>query len=501
MKKSLFTKIGAIVLGLGLLVTGGVSLAHTNVSEARAAAGTDTLNGTTLGLAKSYGDFTSSAFATTGTVYAGNAQIKDKTTSTIQIRSKNNNSGIVVTASNGKATNISITWNTDTSSGNVLNVYSKADAYTAATELYNTSTQGTLLTSFKYASGTTTASFDISGTHQYIGFRSNSGALYLDSIQITWAEISETEPAVEIDQSSLELVAGNTGTLTATTKNAGENSVVWSSSDSSVVTIDSASGAYEALKMGSADITATLTVNGVDYTSKITILVNGSLSVDEAYSVASALDSGATTAYKVTVNGKISSVSTGKPYSAYFTTTESKQLQAYFAYTEPTSFDQWIVNGTLNITGNLQHFYNSKTSTSSYEIVNPTVNSYTDDAIDFVVLANSSLDAECAALAVTADTWDTLAELYAELDSYAQAKLVAATSADSNTEIAKFISRYDYIVAKYAYNNFMSRASSSNVIRMVNNNNNAILIVIIASALACTLISAIYFMLRKKKAQ
>lgn len=127
----------------------------------------------------SYGDW-SNKTGTSGAVYAGQSA-GDK--SSIQLRSNNNNSGIVTTTSGGKVKSITVTWHADTASGRVLDIYGKNSAYSAATDLYNTSSQGTLLGSIARANQT---SLTVSGDYEYIGLRSHSGAMYLTSVSIVW---------------------------------------------------------------------------------------------------------------------------------------------------------------------------------------------------------------------------------------------------------------------------------------------------------------------------
>lgn len=104
------------------------------------------------------------------------------TNDAIQLRSKNNNSGIVTTVSGGKVKKIIVKWAT-VSSGRQLDVYASNTAYTAATDLYDNNTAGTKLGSI--ASGVETE-FLISGDYQYIGLKSADGAIYLASVEITW---------------------------------------------------------------------------------------------------------------------------------------------------------------------------------------------------------------------------------------------------------------------------------------------------------------------------
>ncbi|MBR5455787.1 MAG: chitobiase/beta-hexosaminidase C-terminal domain-containing protein [Bacteroidaceae bacterium] len=113
-------------------------------------------------------------------IYAGNSAGSNDA---IQLRSNNSNSGVVTTKSGGKAKKVAVVWQSSTSSGRTLNVYGKNTAYSAATDLYSTSTQGTLLGTI--VCGTSTE-LVIEGDYEYIGMRSASSAMYLTSISITW---------------------------------------------------------------------------------------------------------------------------------------------------------------------------------------------------------------------------------------------------------------------------------------------------------------------------
>lgn len=127
-----------------------------------------------------YTDF-SGVSVTSSAVYAGNSSKSNN--AGIQLRSNNSNSGIVTTTSGGKVKKITVVWESSTSSGRTLDIYGKNTAYSAATNLYNSSTQGTKLGSI--TCGTSTE-LEISGDYEYIGLRSASGAMYLTSIEITW---------------------------------------------------------------------------------------------------------------------------------------------------------------------------------------------------------------------------------------------------------------------------------------------------------------------------
>ena len=120
-------------------------------------------------------------------VYAGNSSGGGNGKTYIQLRSDKSTAGIVTTTSGGKAKKVTVVWDSSTTSGRTLNVYGKSSAYSAASDLYNASTQGTLLGTI--VCGTSTELI-ITEDYEYIGLRSNSGAMYLTSISIEWATTS-----------------------------------------------------------------------------------------------------------------------------------------------------------------------------------------------------------------------------------------------------------------------------------------------------------------------
>ena len=151
---------------------------------------TDTLTRDNTGVADgstNYTDWTHTD-VTSGTAYKGQSAGSNNS---IQLRSKNNNSGIVVTdnPNEAKATSISVNWNSSTPNGKKLNVYGKNTAYTAATNLYSTSDQGTLLGTI--VNGTST-SLTITGDYKYVGVASDDGAVYLNSISFQWGGATTT---------------------------------------------------------------------------------------------------------------------------------------------------------------------------------------------------------------------------------------------------------------------------------------------------------------------
>ena len=112
-------------------------------------------------------------------VYAGNTA---GTYSSIQLRSKNSNSGLFTTASGGKLSKVIVDFNENTKDGRQLDIYGKDAPYSDASDLYN-SNKGTKIGSIVYG---TTTELDVDGEYTYVGVRSNNGAIYLNSITFVW---------------------------------------------------------------------------------------------------------------------------------------------------------------------------------------------------------------------------------------------------------------------------------------------------------------------------
>ena len=139
---------------------------------------TDVLNVKTMGItAATYANWSGLTFSSNA-VYAGNSMVGN---SAIQMRSTGN-SGIVTTSSGGKATKVIITWSSSTAEGRVVNVYGKSVAYSSSADLYG-SDAGELLGTIECGTST---ELTIEGDYEFIGLRSDSKALYLDEIDITW---------------------------------------------------------------------------------------------------------------------------------------------------------------------------------------------------------------------------------------------------------------------------------------------------------------------------
>ncbi len=154
---------------------------------------TDVLNQSVTGVSgTTYKDFSDKS-VTSDAVYAGQCAGGNES---IQLRSNNNNSGVITTASGGTVKKVVVVWNASTADARELNIYGSNTAYSAATDLYAEETQGKLIGTLKCEDATEGVStLVVSDDYAYIGFRSNSGAMYLTSVSITW-ETGSAAPTV-----------------------------------------------------------------------------------------------------------------------------------------------------------------------------------------------------------------------------------------------------------------------------------------------------------------
>lgn len=132
--------------------------------------------------------------------YAGNSA--KNTSGHIQLRSKNS-SGICSSVSGGVVSSVKITVG---SGSKQIDIYGSNKAYTNAGDLYDSSKQGTLV-----GSVTSTGTVSFTDSYQYVGIRSNNGAIYISEIDITWnGGDTPTPPTPPTPSSDLP-----TGTYTA----------------------------------------------------------------------------------------------------------------------------------------------------------------------------------------------------------------------------------------------------------------------------------------------
>ena len=238
----------------------------------------DEITATFIGISgNSYSDW-SDKTGTSGAVYAGNTY---GGSTAVQMRSSNSNSGIVTTTSPGKATMVTVDWNTSTSSSRTLDIYGSNTAYTSATDLYDSTKQGTKLGSICIDDATQLV---ITGDYAYIGIRSNNGALWCDKITIYW----ETTPDERME-TTVEFSSGDTyydvtlgedfvaPTAVVKDDSGAELQTVqptYESSEPTVATVDVNTGAVTILAAGETTITAKFEGNNEYKPSQASYTIN-----------------------------------------------------------------------------------------------------------------------------------------------------------------------------------------------------------------------------------
>ncbi len=151
---------------------------------------TDTLTRTFTGISEgtTYGNWSNKTGAS-GVKYAGNSAGSNNT---IQLRSSEN-AGIIVTNNNDGlfAKSITLKWNNNTQAGRTIQIYGKDTAYTATSNLYNSTYDGDLIVELSIDNATNNElSYAFVSDYKFIGIRSKSGAQYLNSIEIEWEQIT-----------------------------------------------------------------------------------------------------------------------------------------------------------------------------------------------------------------------------------------------------------------------------------------------------------------------
>lgn len=235
-------------------------------SEGGSAAVTDELTYEVIGVTGTSYSSWEDKIASSDAVYAGQTAGGNNA---IQLRSSNNNSGIVSTTSGGKLSKIAIKWNNNTADARVLDVYASNTAYTAATDLYDTSKYGTKIGSFTKSDGD--KELIVNDEYTFVGFRSNSGAMYVDKLSITWgggatlsgycttvAADTRDEAGISFAENAVtkEIVDEYTGQELTNPNNL---TVTWTSSDEDVATVEN--GVVTMKAVGETTITASFAGN------------------------------------------------------------------------------------------------------------------------------------------------------------------------------------------------------------------------------------------------
>lgn len=194
---------------------------------------------------------------TSKAVYAG--QTARSKSDAIQMRATSP-SGIVSTISGGTLTSIRVTWNSNSTKGRTLEVYGKNTAYDSSADLFSTKTKmGTHLGSIVY-DGTADGYLAINGEYKFVGLCSAKDAIYLEKIEITYGGEFKSQQILSFSSSSCTVDLSEEDFEEPTLSGA-MTSVEYTSSNTSVATVDAESGAVTLKGVGETMITATAAEN------------------------------------------------------------------------------------------------------------------------------------------------------------------------------------------------------------------------------------------------
>lgn len=248
---------------------------------------TDVLTYTNIGVEGTSYTAWSNLAVTTSARYAGCSAGGNNA---IQLRTSKSQSGIVSTTTGGHVKSVSVTWNSETSAERVIDIYGSNSAYTASSNLYADATRGKKIGSIAYGT-TTPLDVESEGEYAYIGIRSNSGALYLDKINIEWITGSTAtnyywtspvcvaceDPVASFSKSEVTLTYPYVGTYNNTFTSTNTGATTYKSSDKAVATVDN-SGNVTVVGLG----TTTISVHQGKTGGKCAVDLNYTIRVKES---------------------------------------------------------------------------------------------------------------------------------------------------------------------------------------------------------------------------
>lgn len=149
-------------------------------------------------------------------VYAGHSTKGDN--NTIQIKTKDSVSGIWTTTSGGHVRSVTIKF--ATGSTNTVDIYGKDSAYESGADLYNNAKQGVKVGSVAGSGAEeVTAKVTFTDDYPYIAIRSYSGACYIISIRVEWAD--SQLPSATVTTSAASNINAVSATLSGSYSGAG----------------------------------------------------------------------------------------------------------------------------------------------------------------------------------------------------------------------------------------------------------------------------------------
>lgn len=374
-------------------------------------------------------------------------------------------------------------------------------------------------------------------------YTSNYKQLRIKTLSVTYTSLVEvilpTTVTVSLAENSFTSLGKTTqATATVLPEEATNKTVIWSSSDTSVAIVDANTGLVTITGNGTANIIATC-VADENVSGHATLTVEALQAYVETDHVLTAATLGFDSSSYVNNNGDhvvgnytfVTNQSYLKNGSAQIQMQRDKgsirNKVGYFnpikrisikGDTEPNVYagvtsasekltntlvgNYWVYDVETQVSG-AKYFDVKDAGSTTYldkiiiEIADPDM----EAVRNYVTSANTRLVAECEALDVQESTWNELESEYNALDEEQQNILKETVLGDEiYTDIEKFIERYEYIIRKYGYNNFIGRdISVANANAVLNNNSNyTILYIVLPLIVVVVLGSTILITFRKR---
>ena len=315
-----------------------------------------------------------------------------------------------------------------------------------------------------------------------------------------------------VPQENIEV--GETGLFEATADTANPE-FTWYTSDSATLDVDSSTGAWEALQMGTVRVTVSVVDGDKTGTAFADIVVNGGtlISPAAANSIAASLPNGATSEYYVYVEGYVAEFATnvkdGNPRAFDISTEDETSRIMVYTNADPYAefVDGLVLGDAIRVKGQLQN-YNGK-----YEIVNPvrTYSEYVALSFAFELLAET--DVICENYDGVTDNhdvlellWGNLAVKYGLLNDAQKNRLMDPESYGMGQTVLDAMERYDYITGKYGLTNFITGRTPTQFVNPVadatnnfNSNSNSMIIIVSAIAAMSVISIGVLLVIKKRK--
>lgn len=313
----------------------------------------------------------------------------------------------------------------------------------------------------------------------------------------------------------LNIEIGDTGTFTAST-DATSPTYTWSVEDSSLLSVDSSTGAFEGLKLGTTKVTVNVSATEGNGEASAFITVNGSgtYTIEEANEIAAAEASGSTTSYYIYVEGYVSLFNSDSQTAGNeraLDITNYDQNESIMVFVGKSGYSTFISGLKLGDYIRVKAFVQNYSG--KYELTTPTkVESYYTE-MSFAYELLELTDAVCKDYDGVTDNkskletvWETLVDSshYGALTSEQIENLVDCEASETGTTVQQAMARYDYLVVKYELDNFISdRTPSVGAVTQPtisnNNNINSSMSIIVVAVIAITSLSAIGVLLVIKR--